>query len=382
MSNGEDDSGFDKLMSTLGVRRMDSDAKSQPPGRAKRSPGRGQIGALRGARVPSRPVTARSAPSPAADPPSRPPPAATPPPGRPSSADTDAAVQESVEPAPPPILSPESPESTSSGGAAGEADAAAIETAIQTATLELRDALAALQTERDQLVDEVAGARQEIARLAPLAGEAAGGLAVPTAATPLRTLLAARGLLGDHEAGQALGALVQARLVAPLLDGLVAMEPERTARLLSERLVLASAETVERVPAGRAVVEIPAERCEVTGGLDLVASGRRFTDACMLNGWTRVAIVGGNAWQHRVLGEDLVDARIRLRLLPAGAGLAGAVDSSGPAGPQVVVRWLRPGQSASDRSFEPPPIVVDVYADTVAGLLVGAARELKTAAGR
>ena len=112
-------------------------------------------------------------------------------------------------------------------------------------------------------------------------------------ATDLGESLQARGLLGVDEHAAALAALAAARLAGPLTARLEAIDSDDLAGFLAERLHLQGGCAACPAAPGRAVVAVAPSRCEVCAGHDLMASVRTFVDALLVNGLTRVLVVGG-----------------------------------------------------------------------------------------
>lgn len=144
---------------------------------------------------------------------------------------------------------------------------------------------------------------------------------------PVAGLLAtlhSRGLRGPTEMDALLRAVADARLSSELLRLLGALDPALLERFLSSRLVLLGDCSSCPQPQGQAVVRVPASRCSICQGLDLKAVRRRLVDACLVGGFTRLALVGGRGQELRFVRDLLGDARIELMLVPAGTLLGEA----------------------------------------------------------
>ncbi|MFK7930572.1 MAG: hypothetical protein AB8H79_20470 [Myxococcota bacterium] len=176
----------------------------------------------------------------------------------------------------------------------------------QLAEVEARNA--ALRTERAALLAELEQARQALDdRAAALDAREAGGI-------PLQDLLARRGLSGVDEQGRALDALARARLLDSLAPRLRVLDPAPVVAVLQERLVLSSG-PVDDLP-GVAVVQVPADRAEVPGGAQLKRARSDLAGEFLLNGLTRVRLIGGGPVALRLLRAG-VDERVSLELVPS-----------------------------------------------------------------
>jgi len=166
----------------------------------------------------------------------------------------------------------------------------------------------ALQKERAALLAELEQARQALDdRAAALDAREAGGI-------PLQDLLERRGLSGADEQGRALNALARARLLDGLTPRLRVLDPAPIVAMLQERLVLSSGPVDDL--RGVAVVQVPADRAEVPGGAQLKRARSDLAGQFLLNGLTRVRIIGGGPVALRLLRAG-VDERISLDLVPA-----------------------------------------------------------------
>lgn len=182
------------------------------------------------------------------------------------------------------------------------------ESALNARMSELESAAAALRAERDTMKTELEQARRELAdRAAALDAREAGGI-------PLGDLLARRGLVGADEHGRALSALARARLLDALTARLRVIDPGPVVGVLTDRLVLASGPVDELE--GVAVVQVPPERAEVPGGADLQRARADLAGEFLLNGLTRVRLIGGGPVALRLLRSG-VDERVVLELVPA-----------------------------------------------------------------
>jgi hypothetical protein len=139
----------------------------------------------------------------------------------------------------------------------------------------------------------------------------------PTAPKPrLADALRTRGVLGLDEQALVLTGLVKAGKVGALADMLSPVCPDAFAVWLQEHTVLLG--DCGSCPAAgvRTVLQVPRSRCEVCGGSDIKREARRFLDACLNHGATRITIVGGSPKYHRQLRELVQHRSIKLRLVP------------------------------------------------------------------
>lgn len=191
--------------------------------------------------------------------------------------------------------------------AAGAAAALGTETRAETLAVEL-------QTLRGELAAMTDRAREHARAAAEARAEVAGLLAEPrpTAPVTLRALAADRGLLGDDELTGALRAILDARRAGPLLEHLVAANPEALAAFFAERLMLVG--EGEEAPPGRIAVRVPGERSELREDGAVKKALDRFSTACLVNGKKRVVFVGGSPAYRRQLREGL-DRRLDVRFV-------------------------------------------------------------------
>ena len=129
-------------------------------------------------------------------------------------------------------------------------------------------------------------------------------------------LLQRRGVLGLDEVGFALRALLEAHLLDGSLPFLETADHRRLARTLDQRLCLSCLGPSCALPQGLAVVRVPPARCEQCGGLDAYRSYSLFSDACLLAGITRVAIIGGRRWLAAWMAQG-IDQRVSVRSWPS-----------------------------------------------------------------
>lgn len=130
----------------------------------------------------------------------------------------------------------------------------------------------------------------------------------------VRQALDARGIKGADEARYLLSALVDARLVDGFLSHLAPAEDGRLTAFVVDRVLLwCGEETCPRLP-GRAVVQVPKSRCDVCAGVDIEVARRRFQDACLVNGYTVVGLVGGLGRDQQLLERVAGHHRLSMRV--------------------------------------------------------------------
>jgi hypothetical protein len=178
------------------------------------------------------------------------------------------------------------------------------------------DLLAKERKSNEQLraeLDQVDSHRRSLQRSLDQRGEGSSATPKPLS---LVAALEKRGLRGETEFDMVLAAFAQARLGARLGRQLVGIDPIAFTEFLDEHLILHGACPGCPVPNGRAVVQVPRERCDLCGGSDIARSVRAFEDACMNHGKRRITIVGGSPRYHSQLRSLRVNKRLELRLVP------------------------------------------------------------------
>lgn len=200
-----------------------------------------------------------------------------------------------------------------------------------------------------------------------------------TVATPqLDDVLEQRGVKGPDEAAFLIRGLLETRQLRGLLERLQTDDPEALLSWLEDRVALLCAAHQGSAPSGRAPLVVPEKRCEACGGTDIKRAVRGFLDATLLNGFTRVSIVGGAAKHHRMIRELVQHRALHLQLAP---NLAGRTDSqirSDLEHSDVVIVWTR-GESAEDvaRYTGGPARVVVSDQDAIARMLADAAERMQ-----
>lgn len=171
-----------------------------------------------------------------------------------------------------------------------------------------REALDALETaleaERTALDAERGALRLRLERT-----EARGG-------TSLQDLLEERGLRGADEFERAIESLAHGRQLRDVLWTLRVEEPEALRRVLQERLLLVDGVPADVVARSSATVIVASERAEVPGAGATQRLLQGMSEALLLAGLRRIALIGGRPMWHRVLREGL-DPRIEVRAVAA-----------------------------------------------------------------
>jgi hypothetical protein len=273
-------SNYDDLMASMGVRRLDQRSSGKGRGKPK-----GKTAAAA-----TRPPAAR-ADAPVAPPPRPEPPSPTP---------VDRQELDGMKAEVGRLRGELQAERDRAEGLSAELDHVRGEAAEREAAVD------ALQHQRDTLDAERRGLqrRLEIAR-----GD------IPPPAPAVSEILGKRGLLGELEAANLLRAVADARHTGELLRLLEPVDTDRLEQFLDERVALLGGCDDCPSTGGRAVVRVPRERCEVCGGSDIQRGVRSFVDACLVNGLTRVVVVGGSPKYHRQLRELVQHHRLKLTLV-------------------------------------------------------------------
>ena len=304
MANGENPA-FDELMAQMGVRRLDRGReRSGKPGKGRK----GRKARGEGASAAGKPDRRVESPRASAV--------------VPAPAPTPAPAPEAAPPAPPAVD-------------------------VEALQAELLGARAALQEARDR-ADATEAERVRVAEQRDVLDAQRRGLQrqlqAATGDTPppmpsVAEALTERGLMGEHEAGKLLSALVAVRRVGPLIHLLQATDGPSLRAFLEDRVVLhCGGEDCPIVP-GRAIVQVPKPRCEVCAGSNIQRSVRRFIDACLLTGQRHVLVVGGSPKYHRQLRELVQHHRLRLDLVPGNVRRTARQAQSDLARADVIIVW-------------------------------------------
>lgn len=129
----------------------------------------------------------------------------------------------------------------------------------------------------------------------------------------LSEALRARGCSDQDECIAVVRGLLE---VAPdeFLDNIEILAPTRFARLLDQRVAFVASCVDMEGQDSCVVIRVPGPRCEVTGGSDIQAGFRRFTNACARAGIGQVTIVGGSPAYRRQLERLAHKSPGKLRL--------------------------------------------------------------------
>ena len=193
------------------------------------------------------------------------------------------------------------------------------------------------------------------------------GRASAERARGLEDLLEARGLRGADEFERALVALAQGRHLREVLWTLKVDSAGQLERLLTDRLALVGTDPPESVLRSAVAVAVAPERTEVPDAGALVKAVRQVSDRLMLNGFRRVAVVGGRPLWQRLIREYL-DARIEARFVAGKRGRSGASDDVAWA--DVVVLWAADLDDGAGAIYESGrPRVVRVSKPSLSGFL-------------
>ena len=153
----------------------------------------------------------------------------------------------------------------------------------------------------------------------------------------LESLLRSRGLTGEDERSAAVRALIQTRRWPQISAQLKPLDQEGLTALFERYVLLHCGHDDCPTPASIATVTVSRRRCELCGGHGQRVAMLRFSEALMLHGIRRLAVVGGTPAYQRVLRDGL-DRRIECRLLLAD-------DEPGESPPRLVVDWDPSGRT-------------------------------------
>jgi hypothetical protein len=286
-----------------GVRPLGAKSAPRRKGEASRAP------------APAKPLPAAAAPTPVARPPDKP-----------SAGGLARAAQPAVTPqgrAAPPAAPQASPLERALGEAQVERDALRAQLAAVSADRDAaRAELVALRAELEQSRKGQESAEKHAAgvdrRVALLEGElkaARAGTASPNRAR-LGDALQQRGLNPRTEADMFLRAVADARLGEKLVEQLLTEDKDELVDFLIEDVALNGGCPACPRPTGRAIVDVPRQRCDVCSGSDIQRTVKDFVQTALLAGMTKVVVVGGSAQYRRTLRELVPKERIRLTLVP------------------------------------------------------------------
>ena len=173
----------------------------------------------------------------------------------------------------------------------------------------------------------------------------------PSASATLPELLSRRGILGADEQATVFDGLARQGKLRTFVDQLAPTDAERLTRWLDEHTVLLGDCGDCPGADARAVLRVPRSRCEVCGGSDIRREARRFVDACLNHGTTRVTIVGGSPKYHRQLRELVQHRVLKLRLVPGDARRSLRQARDDLRGSDLVIIW---GATVLDHATSAP----------------------------
>ena len=199
-----------------------------------------------------------------------------------------------------------------------------------------------------------------------------------TPASPrLLDVLEKRGVEGIDEASFLIRGLLASRQLDGLISVLQAEDPESLLSWLDDRVALLCEAHSDMLPSGRAGLTVPARRCEVCGGSELKRSIRDFVDGLLVNGMTRVSIIGGSPRGHRLLRQLVHHRGLKLQLQPYLARRSPGQIRNDLDHSDVVLIWMGEGIPQSEQYIGGPAKVIRVEERSIARLLGAAARLLR-----
>jgi hypothetical protein len=205
-------------------------------------------------------------------------------------------------------------------------------------TAQLREA----ESVRDQAVGQSESLQHQLEQLQLQLGHLKRRLRGDEAPAPqLESVLELRGVKGPDEAAFLIRGLLETRQLRGLLEQLQAEDPESLRAWLEDRVALVCEAHRELAPTGRAPLLVPPRRCEACGGTDIKRAIRLFIDAALINGMTRLTIVGGAAKHHRMLRELVEHRALRLQLAPNLASRTPSQIRSDLENSDAVIVWTR-----------------------------------------
>lgn len=193
----------------------------------------------------------------------------------------------------------------------------------------------------------------------------------------LLDVLEKRGVEGIDEASFLIRGLLASRQLDGLISVLQAEDPQSLLSWLDDRVALLCESHSDMLPPGRAGLTVPARRCEVCGGSELKRSIRDFVDGLLVNGMTRVSIIGGSPRGHRLLRQLVQHRGLKLQLQPYLARRSAGQIRSDLDHSDVVLLWMGAGTPQSEQYVGGPARVIHVEERSIARLLSEAARHLR-----
>ena len=147
----------------------------------------------------------------------------------------------------------------------------------------------------------------------------------------LESLLRSRGLAGEDERSAAVRALIDTRRWPQISAQLKPLDQDGLTALIDRYVLLHCGHGDCPAPGSIATVTVSRRRCELCGGHGQRVAMLRFSEALMLHGIRRLAVVGGSPAYQRVLRDGL-DSRVECRFLLGD-------DDPGESPPRLVVDW-------------------------------------------
>lgn len=251
--------------------------------------------------------------------------------------------------------------------------------AEQEARVQLKVQRDALQEERDSALsraDEMERRFEEQQlHLDRLRRRIAGSEA--PASPRLVDVLEERGVEGLDEASFLIRSLLAARQLDGLISVLQAEDPIALLAWLEDRVALLCEEHSSMLPPGRAGLTVPVKRCEVCGGSELRRSVRDFIDGLLINGMTRVSIVGGSPRGHRMLREIVQHRGLKLQLVPYLSRRTPGQIRSDLNNSDVIIVWQGADIPQAELYAGGPARVIQVQQRSIARFLGEAAEHLR-----
>ncbi len=190
-------------------------------------------------------------------------------------------------------------------------------------------------------------------------------------------VLEQRGVEGIDEASFLIRGLLAARQLDGLISVLQAEDPAALLSWLEDRVALLCDAHGSLLPSGRAGLTVPPKRCEVCGGSEIKRAVRDFIDGLLINGMTRVSIVGGSPRGHRLLRQLVQHRGLKLQLVPylsrrTAGQIRSDLDSS-----DVVLIWQGAGVPQSEQYTGGPARVIHGEQRSIARFLGEVAEQLR-----
>ena len=199
----------------------------------------------------------------------------------------------------------------------------------------------------------------------------------PEASPQLVDVLSQRGIEGIDEASFLIRGLLASRQLDGLLSVLQAEDPAALLDWLDDRVALLCTEHSKMLPPGRAGLTVPAKRCEVCGGAEVRHAIRSFIDSLLVNGMTRVSIIGGSPRGHRLIRQLVQHRGLKLQLQPYLSRRSSGQIRSDLNNSDVVLLWMGEGIPQTEQYIGGPARVIKVQHRSIARFLAEAAEQLR-----